>query len=483
MATLTDGRQGSRLLLQARLARASTSWERCLSAAALLAVVGAAAAALLHRAPPLQDLPEWMFQGWLLKELALGHAHVGAVAELVNFPVPNALLQALLAVLNFVCDPLTAGKVAVLLYLAGGYAVIIVTSRRAPVELRGSLQVLLVVLILLSQLFWNGYLAYQLGLIVLAALLLWIQQPSQHNATRLPQPVLLAAFGMVMFFTHAVAYGGYVLAVGFLALRVRSARVLLAVLPSALLAGWYAVGFTLRGGASDPVSVRWMHGLLEAILYKLYTAAKWGPFVNFYLAPKESALGNMAVAYWMGVVLNAVTGIAILALAFWCVLRLRDDLWKHAPIAAGSAVVCLAVFAALPATHMLGVVNFGERMMGVGLVAGLVALASLRDRRVVLPLRTLALLAVLGLPYLAVPVLTVEARSPAPEAAKAENRLEQYYTDQRYFNTRCNQFSDKVDFLRLVAARGQTRPNGQALPLIPGLVFETSMLVSPPPAD
>ena len=222
--------------------------------------------------------------------------------------------------------------------------------------------------------------------------------------------------------------------------------------------------------------------MLEAVLYKLYTAAKWGPFVNFYVAPKESALGHLAVAYWTGVALNTVAGVAMLALALWCALRLRRELWERAPVAAGTSIVCLAVFATLPATHMLGVVNFGEHMMGVGLVAGLAALASLRDRRIVLPLRALALLAVLGLPYLAVPVLAVEARSAAPEAAKAENRLEQYYTEQRYFNTRCNQFSDKVDFLGVIAADGLTQRTNQASPPIPSLVFETSLLVSPLPA-
>jgi hypothetical protein len=446
--------------------------ERVLRTAAALAVLAAALTVLLRAFPPLQDFPEWMYQGWLLKELALGNEAVSDIARLAPIPVPNSTLQLLLAGLNFAVDPITAGRLTALLYLLVGYAGTLAISRAAPAAIRGSTELLLVLCLVLSSRFWNGYLAAQLGLWMIAWLLLRADSQLRRGEAASPRWLAgLALAGVAIFFTHGVAYGAYLLALGWLVLTARQPQVLAAAVPSALLAGWYALGRSALpdGGVTEGLTP-WL-SLLEAIPYKVYTAAKYGPFVNFYSAPGASALQEWPALYWSGAVLNLLCAAALCLLAAWALVLRRRELWLRAPVASGTAAVCFAAFALLPFRDWLGVVNLGERVLGVALIASFLALVRLVDPPV-RALRTTAVLCAVALPYLLVPAWILEPQLRAH--GEVGDWAAEYYSDQRFFNSRPNQLLDRFELLR-----ERSRAAGAAAGLLP-LYFKTSLLVQPP---
>jgi hypothetical protein len=450
-------------------------WERICSVAGLAVVLTAALIVLLHTVPPLQDFQEWMFQGWVLKELISGHQQVQSIARLSPVPIPNSTVQVLLGVLNFGVSPVAAGRIAVLLYLALGYVVILRISHRGPLRLHGSLELLLVLSLLLSSRFWNGYLAYQTGLWMFGGFLLYSHRLTAPSAWSWKRVGLVAVAGVAIYLTHLAAYAGFLIACAFLMVRARNFRVLLAATPSALLGAWYVLGMSRPAPGAPQTPMHWLVHLME---YKVYTAGKWGPFVNFYEAPKQSALGAYPLLYWAGVGLNLLFGVGLVVLLFWVVARNWRRLWRTAPVSTGVCALCLAAFVLLPTSDrtlarfsgvQAGVVNLGERVLGVGLLAGLVAMAEsgvLRSK----PVRTLAFLAMLGSFYLLVPAFFL----PPHRASRIDfgDVVTEYYTNQRYFNTRPYQFIRRFDFLRSPEPRGP----------VPKLIFPTGPLIPPPKA-
>src|SRR5437016_4332685 len=75
----------------------------------------------LYRFPPLQDYPDWMYQGWVFSRLLSADAPKGYA--MANFPVPNSTGTVVMGLFGLVLSPEIAGKiflsVAVVVFAAG----------------------------------------------------------------------------------------------------------------------------------------------------------------------------------------------------------------------------------------------------------------------------------------------------------------------------------------------------------------------------
>ena len=87
-------------------AGAGRGWWLAFAALAVAYVAVLAATPVL----PLQDVPDWVYQGHVLRLLLAGDPRAGGFA-LVPYPVPNATATLLLAALDPWLEPARAGRV------------------------------------------------------------------------------------------------------------------------------------------------------------------------------------------------------------------------------------------------------------------------------------------------------------------------------------------------------------------------------------
>ncbi|TDG33046.1 hypothetical protein [Paracraurococcus ruber] len=342
---------GSGAVPQARTApRAWLPW--WLPATLLAAAI--AVPMLLSPYPPLQDFAEWAYQGALLARLASGQPVPGV--ELVGHPVPNSLTQAILGLLCLVLPPAVAARVFVLALLGAGLALCLALARRWQPGAARSLAVVLLVSVVCNATFWNGYLNYQLGLLLLAG---WFLLPAPRRLQAGP----IAAFGTAIFLSHAATFAAFAAVVGaeaLLARRLRGAVMGLA-LPG-LLGVWYVLA---GDGGGEPTSA--MGGVARFLAFKAYTVAKIGPYHNFVFAGGGDEVLRPA-AYWAGSAANLTYAglvLAALALGLW-----RGGVRRWPLLLAAAAL--LALFLLLP-QNARGIVNPGERLMLPALLVLLLA--------------------------------------------------------------------------------------------------------------
>ena len=254
---------------------------------------------LFSSTPYLHDYGEWMFQG---KVLALKLSDPGLVSgyQLAPYPVPNSLATLILAVLNLVFSPLLAGKLFLLLLLAGWCAVGWAFCTRFFGEAADAAKAWLLLLCVagFSSFFWYGFVAYQLGALLFLAFL-----ARYRTSTSL---IEIALMSVVIFFSHAMMFLQFgmlvliaVLIAGF------PARHLLALVPSALLSAWFLAGRLAAGADPGSAAAQWA-GLFEAVVYKLGTATMLGPFKNFILPDGSALLESLPALYWTGVAANVL---------------------------------------------------------------------------------------------------------------------------------------------------------------------------------
>lgn len=327
---------------------------------------------VLQPYPILHDLPEWMYQGWLFRALLSGDAAVAANFELVAYPVPNSISQVGMGLLNFVLPPVLAGKVWLGLYLIAASVLWLFICRRLQAGAGGIMHLLLTVLITLGPGFWNGYINFQIGLL-LFALYLFLTVTG-----RLQNSVWLFIFSLLIFFSHAAVFAVFVL-VNLLffifSVRRRYGVDSAALLPSLLLLAWYAVN--KLSGAEGYVSQAM--GASKWVQYKAYTLAKQGPFHNFIQHDGKSSLESFDLLYQLGFLVNFVVAVFFIAwFAGLCFALIRGQLpslfradnsrllW---PVTLCIGVVLLGFL--LGGSNSFGVVNPGERLLIVGLLMAL----------------------------------------------------------------------------------------------------------------
>ncbi|MFP6556767.1 hypothetical protein WJ542_00285 [Paraburkholderia sp. B3] len=316
---------------------------------------------------PLQDYNEWVYQGFVAEQLLRGHLTSQFV--FATFPVPNSAAQALLCLLNFVVSPLLAARVVASLYVIAAITLAWrIAEKTSPAQQIGYFFVLLVC-VYFNTPFWNGYINYQIGILLLSA---WLLLDPKTRA----KPLWVLVFTLGAFFTHAAIWAAILLTMTIDALRRRVFTPYLPALVSLGLFAWYVA----RKPASTVPEPLQQAGLLHAAGYKLYTVAKLGPYHDFLYADGASSPIE-AVGHYAGCAVNFAVAaglLCLLCLALWRALARPGVRAQVADVTLAVAVL-LALFVAMPAV-MADVVNPGERML---YPAVLFALVSWSESRIV----------------------------------------------------------------------------------------------------
>lgn len=300
---------------------------------------------------PFADFNEWTYQAFITRTLLDGTG--STVFYLRDYPVPYVTSQAVMTALNFVTDPVTAGRWTVTLYLVAAALVAhrFVVANRLRAEL--AYPALLVGIVCNSS-FWSGYLNYQCGLLVLMGYL--SLSPVQRR-----RPVVVCVISLAAFACHGFCLLAFGVMAGMQALqgswreRVQFA---MAMLPAAALTLWYLLAKS--NDAMPELHAPVSHGDLRFLAYKLYTVSKAGPYQNFMIG-EGTDLSRWPVLFWGGCLVNLAVCVVLLAWQYRALRRpgtesgeLRALRW--AAIALG--LVCLLA----PATAMQ-IVNPGERLL------------------------------------------------------------------------------------------------------------------------
>lgn len=324
---------------------AASAWVvLCLGLGAL-----AGAAILLPPYPPLQDFPEWAYQGQLLARLIRGLPVDGI--RLATTPVPNVSVQAVLGLLSLAMPAAVAARLVLLGLVGAAVALALALGRRCQPAVPGAFAALLLVAIYFNAAFWNGYVNFQTGMLLLGA---WFLLPEARRAR--PWPIL--GFGLALFFTHAMVFFAFCALLGTAALldRRRILPTATGLLPAAILTGWY-IATDAGSGATETAGAGGLAGFLA---YKLYTVAKLGPYHNFVFAAGGDIATRPAV-YWAGAAANlAFAAGLVAALALGLLAAIRTRRLAVAPLLAAAGL--LALFAVLP-DLVQNVVNPGERLL------------------------------------------------------------------------------------------------------------------------
>jgi len=426
------------------------------------ALVACALAVALFSFPyaPLEDLPEWIYQGYAFNRLAAGD--VSPLFELKSYPVPYALLQLVVSAVLTAFDPMTGSRVIVALYAATALVAVhrVVVENELPPWVGWPL---LVSAVVLNAPFWNGYMGYQSGLIVL---LLFLGTPRARRS----DPVWVLAFSLLAFFAHGWGFVALLAFVGAYALYDR--RVFgcgLALLPALGLLGWYQA----KNVAHQPMAVLFDFNQANPGLYKAYTLLKAAPYHNA-IAFDFNAAAHFGLGYLgLGLACDALFLGATLLLAAQAFRALGwTTIARRPEFLAGVALVTLAL--AMPPTGFQ-MANPGERLMLPGLVALILAffsrapLASLASQRA-LTGALIGGLALFGVGLTAAGAAYQRSSALGIDSASAAMVSPQTWT--KWFGHRVVQFDSKMKHVETAWRAG-------VMPTLP-LDFETGLLAVKP---
>lgn len=313
---------------------------------------------ILNIAPPLQDYGDWVYQGFLLKLILSGH---DVMVTLKDWPVPNAISQVILAAAMFLVSPIHAAKIFISVYLLL-FTLLCSQLTTARDGTRDAPRfVLLILLGVVNSTYWNGYVNFQIGLLIL---LFYIALRRSGRSPGLPVEML---FGVLIFFSHAICLGAFLVLVGCdSAMYRRKARGLVAVAPSLLLVLWYLLANSSRAPELPQVD---KGGPVTFMLYKFYTLAKFGPYQNFIVHGIGDPARHAAF-YAGGVVVNFAFGLLfVLPLCLGAfVMMARRRITPEIL----TAILCFTGFLVLPGT-LFGIVNVGERLLAIACVLAVIA--------------------------------------------------------------------------------------------------------------
>jgi len=312
------------------------------------------------RAPYLHDFAEWLYQAQIVKQSMLDSAAVSGFT-LAHYPVPNSLVTMILALLSFVFTPLWAGKLFLMTMLLAWYAVIRRFCKRfLEPQWRGMVCLFLFALSALAPFFWYGFVSYQAALLLVT----WffaIYRPETKF-------FVIAAFGLAIFFAHAIVFLVFGLFLGVNLLLRWKWSVVAGLLPATICSLWFLVGRHFAQVAPQRIDADW-NGLREAVLYKAGYPAMLGPFKNFILPDGSSLLENLGWIYWPGLLVNfalaAVLGLLILRV-LWVYHRGGLPGSPESPPLQRAWAISMAatlVFYLFAPYHFFGLINPGGRVL------------------------------------------------------------------------------------------------------------------------
>jgi hypothetical protein len=278
-----------------------------------------------YRFLPLQDYPDWLYQGTLLSQ-----AIKGTLSEhyrVVPYPVPNAISTLLIGLLGLVFRPEVAGKLTLTLYvltfIAGSaYLFTSTGGRLGPVFC-------IPLALLFSGFFFHGYLSYLLALCPLFFGIGYLLRQHEERAS-VSVGVVLAA-SLLLYLSHALAYAAWLVFLGlFFAARPSrrlAGRLLLALAPSLALLAVYVLQ-TAQGAGDTRIfyGERWLAGKLGTLFPSFHLFHGFYP-VTSALDPGVALFGKLNQGFALLVGLACLWG----AVAAW------RDAHPRLPLAAGGA--------------------------------------------------------------------------------------------------------------------------------------------------
>jgi|GEM_PF-4179529 len=318
---------------------------------------------ILPTFPPLQDYWEWMYQAVLIEHLLVDPVD-GALVEFRDYPVPNALVQAVGAVLNFVMPVSWAAKAIMLAYLALTLLVFRSLHKLAPNETAAPAMMILFSIMLGSQ-FFNGYANNVFGNLILTLWFITILR-------RRPLILETLAVSFLLFFCHATSYVVFgMVVVIHVFWRVFRWQHLIALVPTGIMFLWYSA--VKDEYIEDGLA---LSGLWDWVQYKIYTVAKLGPYHNVFFG-ETGDFNRSPLLFYTGVAINLLFALFVFVLILQVFARNHFN-WVANP-AFVSVAVLIAAYPFMPVT-VSGVVNIGERFLTIGvlLMIPLAALGPLR---------------------------------------------------------------------------------------------------------
>ena len=428
-------------------------------------------AVIIGRAPYLHDFAEWLYQGQIVKNSVLDAATVEQFT-MATYPVPNSLVTMILAGLSFIFTPLWAGRVFLILMLLGWFTVIrLFCSRFVDTQWRGAASLVLFASTALATFFWYGFASYQLALLLLT----WFFAiyKTKTGAT------VIAAFGLAIFFSHAIIFLIFGLFLGISFLLKRDKSIFVGLLPATACSLWFLVGRHFAQVEPQKIGAVWS-GLREAMIYKAGYPAMLGPFKNFLLPNGVSLLEGQDWIYWPGLLVNfavvAVLGILI-PLVLWNYFRNKLPENSQDPVLSKAYAITMALiilFYLFAPYHFFGLVNAGGRAL-----LPLLLLAFMLAGRQAIPFIRIVLWPVILFSFITCGsylYLMLQTRQPefSPLATTAAKTLPSSsvldFNDQLYASTRYKYFNYRVFSM---ARRFDQIESGK----FDGLTFRHAMLI------
>ncbi len=416
--------------------------------------------------PVLHDYPEWMYQGHIFWSLLSGESTYMGLYEVVPVPVPNAITQIAIALLNIVVSPIWAGKIWLAVYLLLALVTSVAATRRRDTSIErqstgGARQLLFLLIIAFGPGFFNGYINFQFGVLLLALFVI-------VNARSSVLWILL--FSVLLYFSHASVFAGFIIyVVLYELLDQRRVTAFVALMPSVAMLFWYSsVKIMANDGFNTGVG-SWMQWLQ----YKIYTLAKQGPFHNLIQPDGQSFLADLHAIYLIGFGVNFVVAILIgcwfLSIAWMLLRRKTVSNFDSGPSAVLISVAILLVMWLIAGSNTFGVVNLGERFL---IVALLLLLLQVEMPRWLVNSWT-ALCFVGGV----ITLLSLLALGNSAERYVAERSAEltdlNSYVDDIYESSRHKYFNHR---LFIYANLGQYLMDPQQFEVPPGVDHESSII-------
>jgi hypothetical protein len=396
--------------------------------------------------PPFQDFNETVYQAFMTKLAAVDKLPDAVCIE--QKPIPNASATLIISGLMFLLSPLQASRVFLVMYIAAAAAIAIQIARRKQTPGHWSATaVVIFALVYVGSAFWNGYVNYLVGLLLLGVYLCLSNE-------RQASPVWIMPFTVIAFFCHALVFVPLCgLATLHLLARRRFLALVLSMTPGAVLVLLYErlPGYVER--YNDPP-----FALGKMVLYKVYTVFKAGPYHNFVFAVG----GDNVTARWyyyLGVSANLAFGatlVVALGLGLYTALK-QSGITVHTM----AFIALIGIFFALPNMAM-SVVNPGERFWFPALLIGLATLPI--APRLVAGLAIASALVTVNLPHLPARHFTAQVNGDA-----MQDQL------SMLFSYRPTAFANKAIAMDQATQSGQTPT--QPIDFQTGLFFRADSVV------
>jgi hypothetical protein len=299
----------------------------------------------------LQDYPLWVYEGVVIDKLTSGTT---VPYLLKTYPIPNSFLSVGVAALTYPLGFQLAAKIIVVAYIIGAFVVVHRLCIRLDASVAVEKSLLIMATVVVGSAFWNGWINYQVGLLFMAIYVL-TDSPSKPLAG-----ARVALFGILIFFTHLVAFAAFCTYVAYRAYREGALRPLYYLVPAGILGVWYVIGRVTSGNEGLEFDRPMQPGIGYFIAYKAYTVLKLGPFQNFILLNGSSYLESQYLVY-LGLIAVSALFVGVIL-----IFLLRDGIesWRSKGFIgkAGVGLAVVGAFLAMPSA-MLGIVNLGERFL------------------------------------------------------------------------------------------------------------------------